>query len=69
MHELLEFVKEFDIHNLFSIGIIFWIITRGWRNEVREEIKSIREDITKQGQRTDRLYEMFIDLVKNNNKG
>lgn len=68
MNELLNFIKEFDIHNLFSISIIFWIITRSWRNEIRDEIKSIREEIAQQGKRTDKLYEMFIDLLKEGKK-
>lgn len=57
MSEILDFVKDFDIHNLFAIGIIFWVITRGWRNEVREEIKQ-------QSARTDKLYEMFCEMQR-----
>ena len=71
MHELIEFIKEFDLHNLVCIGIVFFVITRSWRNEVREETrlikeetKSIRAEIAQQAARTDKLYEMFVDLLK-----
>lgn len=32
--------------------------------EIREETKSIREEMQQQAARSDRLYEMFIDLLK-----
>jgi hypothetical protein len=35
------------------------------REVFREEIRVIREEIRSQSARSDRLYEMFIDLVKN----
>lgn len=34
------------------------------RLETREETKSIREEVQQQAARSDRLYEMFIDLLK-----
>ncbi len=37
-------------------------------SEFKEWKKEIREDIKIQSARTDRLYEMFIDLVKKNKK-
>lgn len=44
---------------------------KDWRLETREETKSIREEINdvreeirQQASRSDRLYEMFIDLLK-----
>ena len=32
--------------------------------EIMSDIKSVREEIKSQSARTDRLYEMFIDLLK-----
>jgi cell division protein FtsL len=34
------------------------------RSETREEIKEIREEIRQQAARSDQLYQMFIDLIK-----
>jgi hypothetical protein len=67
MNELIEFIREFDLHNLVGIGIVFCVITRVWKNEVRlikEETKSIRDEIAQQAARTDKLYEMFVELLK-----
>ena len=38
-----------------------------WRKETREETNQIRTEIQEQIKRTDRLYEMFIDLLKSQN--
>jgi hypothetical protein len=69
MNELIEFIKEFDLHNLVCIGIVFFAITRAWRNEIREETKSIRAEIALQAARTDKLYEMFVELLKGGKNG
>ena len=44
----------FSILSVMIIGIV-WL---------HMEIKDIKIDLTHQAQRTDRLYEMFIDLLK-----
>jgi ClpP class serine protease len=36
--------------------------------EFKEWTKEIREDVKIQTARTDRLYEMFVDLIKENRK-
>lgn len=48
---------------------------KDWKLEAREETKSIREEIEgirveirQQATRTDQLYQMFIDLLKSQNK-
>lgn len=38
--------------------------TREETKSIREEIRGIREEIRQQVTRSDRLYEMFIDLLK-----
>lgn len=68
---ILQLIKDLDLHHLATIGIMFYLIVRPWKKEVKEEIKSIKEEIqlvnqglSEQSRRTDRLYEMFIDLIK-----
>lgn len=41
--------------------------TREETKAIREEINGIREEIRQQSSRSDRLYEMFIDLLKAQN--
>lgn len=44
-------------------AFIFWTI-----NRLDNDINKIHMDLREQGQRTDRLYEMFIDLLKEGRK-
>ena len=37
---------------------------KDWRQETREETNEIRKEIQQQAARSDKLYEMFIDLLK-----
>lgn len=39
---------------------------KDWRKETRDEISEIRKEAGEQAKRSDRLYEMFIDLLKSN---
>lgn len=71
MDKLLEFIKDFDVHTLIGLSIVFWYFTRNIRNEIKEEIKGIRQEIQEiressfqQSKRTDRLYEMFCDMQR-----
>lgn len=43
------------------VGSFIYIIT-----ELRNFEKTIRDDMKSQSQRTDRLYEMFVDIQKEN---
>lgn len=57
MDNILEFFRGFNIQTILSVFLMLWYFT----NHI--EVK-----IEKQSQRTDRLYEMFIDLLKDKNK-
>jgi len=37
---------------------------KSWREDTKNEINSIREEVRLQSSRSDRLYEMFIALLK-----
>lgn len=75
MDNFIELIKNFDFLQLISTSVVFFVITREWRKETKEETASIREEIKNQSlridehaKRTDRLYEMFIDLLKERNE-
>jgi hypothetical protein len=53
MDQVLEFLKGFNIQTIVSLAVIVWFFTR-----------HIEDKMDKQSARTDRLYEMFIDLLK-----
>lgn len=58
--ELLEFLKTLNWQTLLAIFAILWYFT----NDFKSEIRKLEMDLKSQGARTDRLYEMFIDLLK-----
>lgn len=60
MDKSLEFLKEFDVQTILAMVVIFWYFTR----DIKTEMKILEAKIDKQADRTDRLYEMFIDLLK-----
>lgn len=60
MDQILEFMKGFNVQTIVSLGIIVWAFT----SNLKSEMKLLEAKIDQQAGRTDRLYEMFIDLVK-----
>jgi hypothetical protein len=53
MEEIIQFCKGFNLQTIISIFLMLWYFAN-----------HIESKIEKQSQRTDRLYEMFIDLIK-----
>lgn len=55
MENLIDFIKGFNIQTIVSIFLMLWYFSN-----------HIESKIEKQSARTDRLYEMFIELLKGN---
>lgn len=53
MEDLIAFLKAFNIQTIISVFLMLWYFSN-----------HIESKIEKQTERTDRLYEMFIDLLK-----
>lgn len=53
MENVFEFVKGFNLQTIISVFLMLWYFSH-----------HIESKIEKQSERTDRLYEMFIDLLK-----
>lgn len=53
MNEIFEFIKPLNWETVLGMFIVCWYFTRDIKIELKETAK-----------RTDRLYEMFIDLLK-----
>lgn len=53
MDNILEFFKVFNLQTIISVFLMLWYFSN-----------HIESKIEKQSERTDRLYEMFIDLLK-----
>lgn len=60
MDQVLEFMKGFNIQTIMSLLAIVWVFSAN----IKSEMKLLEAKIDQQSARTDRLYEMFIDLLK-----
>lgn len=56
MDNVTEFFKGFNLQTIISIFLMLWYF-----------VHHIDSKIEKQAERTDKLYEMFIDLLKDKN--
>jgi hypothetical protein len=68
MNEVIDLIKSLDLHTIIVIGVLFGYFTRNLEKSIREEIHLINSKMNEQSLRTDKLYEMFIDLVKETKK-
>ena len=67
MNGFVEFIRGFDGQNILVFGAMLWYFSRhvdGKIKYVKDDIKHLGEKMDVQSKRTDRLYEMFIDLLK-----
>ena len=60
MDKFWEFCAGFSIQTIITLAIMMWYFGR----HIEQKIEKIEIDLKQQGARTDRLYEMFIDLLK-----
>lgn len=65
MEAVMEFLKAFNIQTILSLAVIVGIFSAN----LKSEIKLLEAKIDRQAERSDRLYEMFIDLLKEKNNG
>lgn len=64
MKEIIDFLGSFNVQTILAMTGILWYFTRDIRNEIKKEIDEMRKENAVQAKRTDKLYEMFIDLLK-----
>lgn len=64
MEKFLEFLSGFNAQTLIGMTAIMWYFTREIRKEIKEDVCAIRNEIAAQAARTDKLYEMFVQLLK-----
>jgi hypothetical protein len=69
MDKFIEILSTFNLPTVLSIGAIFWYFTRDIKQEIKKYEEKTDAKIEAQTARTDRLYEMFIDLLKEKKNG
>jgi hypothetical protein len=67
MKEVIEFINGFNVQTIIIIGVIVWYFFNNLKNEMKLLEEKIDKKIDKQAERSDKLYEMFIDLLKRKN--
>lgn len=62
--EVLNYLDKLNWQSIVGMFAICWYFTY----DLKQEMKKIGEDLKQQGKRTDKLYEMFIELLKDKSK-
>ena len=71
MESVLEFLKGFNVQTIASLAVIVWYFNRHiesklermWQGTKTIEVE-LKELVKTQSARSDKLYEMFVDLLK-----
>lgn len=58
--EITSALGKLELANLLAVGLMLWF----FYSRLDSKIERISDDVKQQSARTDRLYEMFIDLLK-----
>lgn len=56
--DLIQIIEKFNWQTIIAMFLIGWYFTR----EIRSSLQNLDDDVKKQGNRTDKLYEMFITV-------
>ena len=62
--EILTYLEKLNWQSIIAMCAMGWFFTR----DIRQTLHKIDDDIREQGRRIDKLYEMFIDLLKEQKK-
>lgn len=66
--ELVDFLRELNVQTIVGMVIIWWLLSKHVDKKFEAFQMEFRRESEKQSKRTDHLYEMFIDLVKERQK-
>jgi len=71
MDQILDFLKGFNFQTIFSLGALMYYFNKhmegtisSFQEKVEKQISAQSARIAEQSARTDKLYEMFVDLLK-----
>jgi len=55
MQEIIQFLNEFNIQNILSMGLIMWYFTNDIKKELKTSIDSLDKDVRQMNTRASRL--------------
>lgn len=62
--DVIPFLEKLNWQTILVMFAIGWYFT----HDIRQTLRKLANDVRDQGRRTDRLYEMFIELLKEGRK-
>lgn len=62
--EIVSFLEKLNWQTIIAMFAIGWFFTR----DITSSLSKLDNDVREQGRRTDKLYEMFVDLLKESKK-
>lgn len=65
MDQIIQFLNGFNVQTIVSMTCILWLFFNHFENRVDSKIEKLDARMEQQSARTDKLYEMFIELVRN----
>jgi hypothetical protein len=58
--DIFSYLENLNWQTIIGMFAICWYFT----HDIKAGMKKLDEDMKRQGDRTDRLYQMFVDLLK-----
>jgi len=62
--EIVNIIEKLNWQTMVGVFAVVWYFTY----DIRKTVEKLEVDVKAQGARTDRLYEMFVELLKHNSK-
>lgn len=62
--DVINIIEKLNWQTMIGVFAVVWYFTY----DIRKTLEKLEVDVKAQGARTDRLYEMFIELLKHNSK-
>jgi hypothetical protein len=56
----IPYLEKLNWQTIIAMFAVMWYFTR----DIKKSLIKLESDVREQGKRTDKLYEMFIDLLK-----
>ena len=64
MEKLIEFLNGFNAQTITSMICILWLFFNHYETRIDARFDKLENSMKEQSVRTDKLYEMFIDIVR-----
>ncbi len=62
--EILQILDNLNWQGITAIFLVNWFFTKG----IKDQIIKLDEDLRSQGKRTDQLYQVILEILKENKK-